>query len=88
MHEDFDTAGSIPPSVGAGVPDIADYGRGRAPASTRAAAGSGLGESGAGREGSGARATVTSDRANPSGRLARGRHAIPGYGLNPSEEFT
>jgi hypothetical protein len=52
------------------------------------AAGSQLGESGAGREGSGARATVTSDPANPSGRLARGRHAIPGYGLNPSEEFT
>jgi hypothetical protein len=27
MREDFDTEGSIPSSVGAGVPDIPEYGR-------------------------------------------------------------
>jgi len=27
MHEDFDTEGFIPSSVGAGVPDIPEYGR-------------------------------------------------------------
>src|SRR5882762_6403114 len=27
MHEDFDTEGSIPPGVAAGVPDTPDYGR-------------------------------------------------------------
>jgi len=27
MHEDFDTEGFIPSSIGAGVPDIPEYGR-------------------------------------------------------------